>query len=165
MEAVAGVDPDRLVECHGHFRSAGCTSCGAVYNADDCKASMLEKGEAPSCNSCGGLVKPSIVFFGEEMPNRFSDMVHEDVASCDLVVVLGTSLLVAPVANVPDWVKSDTHRVLMNREMVGSFYGKNDVFIEGDTDERCVTVPKLLLQAIFKPLCMQCLIHLSHSSA
>mmetsp|Transcript_1788 Transcript_1788/g.3634 ORF Transcript_1788/g.3634 Transcript_1788/m.3634 type:complete len:365 (-) Transcript_1788:1909-3003(-) len=135
LEAVAGVDPEKLVECHGHFRSAGCINCGTGHDADDCKSSMLENGEAPSCKSCGGLVKPSIVFFGEVMPNRFSELVHFDVASCDLVIVLGTSLLVAPVASVPNWVKSETHRLLINRERVGSFYGPKDAFLEGDCDE------------------------------
>ena len=138
LEAVAGVDPDKLVECHGHFRDSSCTNCGMGHEADDCKSSMLDKGVAPTCNSCGGLVKPSIVFFGEVMPARFSELVHFDVASCDLVIVLGTSLLVAPVANIPDWVKSNTHRLLINREMVGSFDGQTDVFLEGDCDERCV---------------------------
>mmetsp|Transcript_25405 Transcript_25405/g.54645 ORF Transcript_25405/g.54645 Transcript_25405/m.54645 type:complete len:376 (+) Transcript_25405:31-1158(+) len=137
LEAVAGVDPDRMVECHGHFRSASCINCGTAHEADDCKSSILEKGSAPTCNNCGSLVKPDIVFFGEVMPSRFSDLVHFDVASCDLVVVLGTSLLVAPVASIPDWVKSDVHRLLINREMVGSFHGDKplDVFLEGDCDE------------------------------
>ena len=126
-----------MVECHGHFRSASCIACGTAHDADDCKSSMLDKGQAPTCNSCGGLVKPTIVFFGEVMPRRFSDLVHYDVAAADLVVVLGTSLLVAPVANIPDWVKSDVHRLLINREMVGSFCGDQptDVFLEGDCDE------------------------------
>lgn len=99
---------------------------------------MLVREEAPICSSCGGLVKPTIVFFGEVMPDRFSQLVHFDVASCDLVVVLGTSLLVAPVASIPNWVKSNVHRLLINREVVGSFgLGQpTDVFLEGDCDAR-----------------------------
>jgi NAD-dependent SIR2 family protein deacetylase len=138
LETIAGVNPERLVECHGHFRSSSCIDCGSIHNADDCKSSMLVLGEAPTCSTCGGLVKPNIVFFGEVMPNRFSQLVHIDVASCDLVVVLGTSLLVDPVASIPNWVKSDVHRLLINRDVVGSFnLGKpTDVFLEGDCDER-----------------------------
>lgn len=135
LEAVAGVDPDTLVECHGNFRAAGCTDCGARQDVDECKSSMVDEGVAPTCNSCGGLVKPSIVFFGEVMPDRFSELVDADVAACDLVVVVGTSLLVAPVANVPDWVGCTTHRLLINREMVGSFHGPTDTFLEGNCDE------------------------------
>jgi len=98
---------------------------------------MVMQGEAPICTSCGGLVKPTIVFFGEVMPNRFSQLVHVDVASCDLVIVLGTSLLVDPVASIPNWVKSDVHRCLINRDVVGSFIlnKPTDVFLEGDCDE------------------------------
>lgn len=83
-------------------------------------------------------MKPNIVFFGEVMPNRFSRLVHIDVASCDLVVVLGTSLLVDPVASIPNWVKSDVHRLLINRDVVEGFnLGQpTDVFLEGDCDER-----------------------------
>ncbi|KAL3765555.1 hypothetical protein ACHAWU_003096 [Discostella pseudostelligera] len=137
LEAIAGVNPELLVECHGNFRSSGCIDCGSSYNADDCKSSMVMQGEAPICTSCGGLVKPTIVFFGEVMPNRFSQLVHVDVASCDLVIVLGTSLLVDPVASIPNWVKSDVHRCLINRDVVGSFIlnKPTDVFLEGDCDE------------------------------
>ena len=69
------------------------------------------------------------------MPRLFSDMVHFDVAATDLVIVLGTSLKVAPVASIPDWVKSDVPRVLINREMVGTFNGDKDIFVEGECDE------------------------------
>ena len=71
------------------------------------------------------------------MPNRFADLVHYDVASSDLVIVLGTSLLVAPVASIPDWVQSNCHRLLLNRERVGSFHDEkpSDVFLEGNCDD------------------------------
>jgi NAD-dependent SIR2 family protein deacetylase len=137
LEAIAGVHPNQLVECHGHFRSATCIPCGTVHDANDCKRSMIELGEAPKCKVCDNLVKPDVVFFGEVMPNRFSDLIHSDVSACDLVIVLGTSLQVAPVANIPDWVKRDVPRLLINREKVGSFQGNypSDVFMEGDCDE------------------------------
>ena len=61
LEAVAGVNPEKLVECHGHFRAASCINCGTSHEAEDVKASMLDKGEAPLCSKCGSLVKPDIV--------------------------------------------------------------------------------------------------------
>ncbi|KAL3804274.1 hypothetical protein ACHAW5_005872 [Stephanodiscus triporus] len=98
---------------------------------------MVERGEVPKCIECGNYVKPTIVFFGEVMPNRFGQLIHSDVASCDLVIVIGTSLQVAPVASIPNWVKSNVHRLLINREKVGSFQGNfpTDVFLEGECDE------------------------------
>ena len=105
---------------------------------------MLDKGEAPLCNKCGSLVKPNIVFFGEVMPRLFSEKVHFDVAATDLVIVLGTSLKVAPVASIPDWVKSDVPRVLINREMAGTFNGDKDVFVEGECDESVRKICKMI---------------------
>ena len=61
LEAVAGVNPERLVECHGHFRAAKCISCGEKHDSEDVKSIMLDKGEAPTCTKCGSLVKPTIV--------------------------------------------------------------------------------------------------------
>ncbi|KAL7496647.1 hypothetical protein ACHAWT_005119 [Skeletonema menzelii] len=135
LEAVAGVSEDKLVECHGHFRSSACIKCRTPFDATVCQSTMIERGEAPKCNSCGGSVKPDIVFFGEVMPSRFSDLVHYDVASSDLVIVLGSSLLVSPVCHIPDWVKSTTPRLLMNRDLVGTFGKVNDVFMKGDCDD------------------------------
>lgn len=137
LEAVAGVNDDKLVECHGHFRSASCISCQSKYDALLCKSSMVEKGEPPSCLTCGGIVKPDITFFGEVMPQRFAQLIHDDCASTDLVIVLGTSLMVAPVANVPDWMPNGIPRLLVNRDVVGSFRldNQNDVILQGDCDD------------------------------
>ncbi len=138
LEEVSGVHPDRLVECHGHFRSASCTECRSPYNSDDCKTSMLEKGEAPTCNICGGLVKVDVTFFGEELPSRFNEIVYKDVDSCDLLMVFGTSLLVAPVAYIPEWISNSTPRVLVNRELVGDFHRQKhtDLYLQGECDDR-----------------------------
>lgn len=135
LEAVAGVTEEKLVECHGHFRSSACVKCRTKFDAEVCQKAMIEQGEAPKCNSCGSSVKPDIVFFGEVMPSRFSDLVHYDVASSDLVIVLGSSLMVAPVCFIPDWVKSNVPRLLLNRDLVGTFGKANDVFMEGDCDD------------------------------
>ena len=135
LEAVAGVTEDKLVECHGHFRSSACIKCRTPFDAKVCQNTMVEQGKAPKCNVCGGTIKPDIVFFGEVMPSRFSDLVHYDVASSDLVIVLGSSLLVSPVCHIPDWVKSNVPRLLMNRDLVGTFGKDTDVFMKGDCDD------------------------------
>jgi len=145
LEEVSGVHPDRLVECHGHFRSASCTECRSPYHPDDCKTNMVEKGEAPTCSICGGIVKVDVTFFGEELPSRFSELVYKDVDSCDLLMVVGTSLLVAPVAYIPEWVTDSTPRLLVNRELVGDFHLQKltDLYLEGDCDESVRQLCKL----------------------
>lgn len=79
-------------------------------------------------------MKPDIVFFGEDLPRKYHAHLRGDVYKADLLLVMGTSLQVAPVSLIPDWV--DCPRVLMNRERVGNFHSKRgDLIFTGDCDE------------------------------
>jgi NAD-dependent SIR2 family protein deacetylase len=96
-------------------------------------------------------VKPDIVFFGETLPDIFMDNVNDDMGDCDLLIVMGTSLLVDPVASIPKWVGPKVPRLLINRELVGAFLGgggidskKRDVFLQGDCDDGVRYFCKLL---------------------
>lgn len=68
-------------------------------------------------------------------------MLHSDLGCCDLLIVMGTSLKVAPVSLIPEMVNSRTPRALFNRELVGDFVppgvdgNYRDVFVEGDCDD------------------------------
>lgn len=63
------------------------------------------RDEIPRCPSCEGLVKPSIVFFGEALPRRFFELRKSDCQDADLMLVLGTSLKVYPFAGLKDEVR------------------------------------------------------------
>jgi hypothetical protein len=65
-----------------------------------------------------GIMKPDIVFFGESLPEEFFDCVEKDVHECDLVLVLGTSLKVAPVSHIIEMVDPSVPQILINREVV-----------------------------------------------
>ena len=152
LEALAGVNPERLVECHGHFRSASCIECGAKFNGQDCKLEMVDHVRAPRCRRkrCNGLVKPDIVFFGEGLPSRFSRLLNGDLSGADLMIVMGTSLLVTPVSLIPEWLPDHCPRLLVNRELVGNFAAPNtpgnhrDAFEAGDCDETIIKLCKYL---------------------
>ena len=141
LEALAGISTDRLVECHGHFRSSSCTNCKTTIPIEECQKTIVEEGMPPKCPRCGSLVKPDIVFFGEEMPSRFMELIDKDVEDCDLLLVFGTSLLVMPVAGIPSWVGKDCPRILFNREPAGgigsgiSKHLRQDLFLQGDCDD------------------------------
>jgi len=140
LELLSGVDESKIVECHGHFRTASCIACGVPYDGKKCRDEIVDS-VVPTCPKCGCLVKPDIVFFGESLPVRFKNLLHSDLGSCDLLIVMGTSLKVAPVSLIPEMVNSRTPRVLMNRELVGDFVppgvegNYRDVFQEGDCDD------------------------------
>lgn len=162
LESLAGMSDDKLVECHGHFRSFSCISC--QFTSDDvaeCRDSYLA-GVPHQCPQCGSLSKPDIVFFGEELPRRFQELVEDDMDKCDLLIVQGTSLLVNPVAAMPSWVGRNVPRLLLNRELVGDFVrdelmrtmngheegddtcSGRDMFLEGDCDHGVEEICRLI---------------------
>ena len=78
--------------------------------------------QIPRCTiaKCKGVVKPDIVFFGENLPERFFKCVREDFKQCDLLIVLGTSLVVQPFASLIDRVGPHCPRLLINMEVIQS---------------------------------------------
>uniref|UniRef100_A0A8D2MB67 Deacetylase sirtuin-type domain-containing protein n=1 Tax=Zonotrichia albicollis TaxID=44394 RepID=A0A8D2MB67_ZONAL len=133
LERVAGIPPDRLVEAHGTFSTATCTVCQRNFPGEDFRGDVMGD-RIPRCPVCTGVVKPDIVFFGEQLPPRF--LLHlTDFPMADLLFVIGTSLEVEPFASLAGAVRSSVPRVLINRELVGPFAWQqrhNDVAELGD---------------------------------
>lgn len=135
LENLATTPEKQIVECHGHFRSAACIKCHKPMDGEKCKSIILETDDVPKCEKpkCKGYVKPDIVFFGEGLPHRFHTLLTQDVEKVDLLIVMGTSLQVAPVSLIPSYVKC--RRVLINRDEVGDFFGEDDAVLLGDCDD------------------------------
>jgi len=87
----------------------------------------IETKTVPHCldTSCNGLVKPEIVFFGEQLPSAFFDNRHLP-GQADLAIVMGTSLSVQPFASLPQLCEDETPRLLINQEKVGDLGGRPD---------------------------------------
>lgn len=141
LEHLAGIPADKLVECHGHFRTASCIDCRKAADAARVQKTIVESKETPLCDKCGGHVKPDIVFFGEDLPERFHQLLKGDVRKADCMLILGTSLQVAPVSLIPNMVNCP--RVVFNREPVLRMKRK-DIFVEGDCDETVQQLCELL---------------------
>ncbi|CAF94800.1 unnamed protein product, partial [Tetraodon nigroviridis] len=77
-------------------------------------------GKVPRCPTCNGVVKPDIVFFGEELPHHFLKYL-KDFPLADLLIVMGTSLEVEPFASLAGAVRASVPRLLINRDLVGPF--------------------------------------------
>jgi NAD-dependent deacetylase len=87
---------------HGSLSEFWCDTCGSRYHGPlpDMADPVLEK-PPPHCE-CGGLIRPGIVWFGEQLPDEPWQAAVEAVSTADLVVVVGTSGLVYPAAALPD---------------------------------------------------------------
>ncbi|XP_058813876.1 NAD-dependent protein deacetylase Sirt2-like [Topomyia yanbarensis] len=117
LERIAGINEDKIVEAHGTFFTNHCLQCKAAYSLEFVKEKIFAD-EIPTC-SCGGVIKPDIVFFGEGLPERFHVLPHKDFAECDLLIIMGTSLTVQPFASLVEYVTDDCVRLLINRDKVG----------------------------------------------
>jgi NAD-dependent deacetylase len=90
-----------VIEVHGSIRTASCVACGARVPLADVVRSLPD-APAPPCPHCGEIVKPDVVMFGERLPAGAIDRAFELVGSAGLLLVVGSSLEVHPVAGLPD---------------------------------------------------------------
>jgi NAD-dependent deacetylase len=91
----------KLIEVHGSIRSSTCLACGTRYSLDEVLR-LLDSGEgAPRCVSCGAVLKPEVVFFDEALPEAAIDRAYDLAREARLLLVVGSSLEVWPVAELP----------------------------------------------------------------
>ncbi|XP_077998375.1 NAD-dependent protein deacetylase sirtuin-2-like [Glandiceps talaboti] len=161
LERVAGVPGDKMVEAHGTFHTGHCLGCNKEYTHEWMRDEIFDD-KIPSCTECEGVVKPDIVFFGEALPGRFFGLVQKDFPKCDLLLIMGTSLVVQPFASLVSRVSDDCPRLLINKEKCGQtdplmqFLGMGkglefdspnnyrDVAYEGDCDDGCIALADML---------------------
>ncbi|KAK9728155.1 Sir2 family [Popillia japonica] len=155
LEKVAEIE--RVVECHGSFATATCTKCDLQVTAEMVRDIILTQN-IPVCEVCqptigksisieelkkrqpeelknlvtNGIMKPDIVFFGEGLPDKFHDAMAEDKSKCDLLLVIGSSLKVHPVALIPTSLPANVPQILINREPLPHCHF--DVELLGDCD-------------------------------
>lgn len=89
----------------GSFATATCVTCKYKVDADDIRTDIMNQ-VIPRCPKCSAdspfpVMKPDIVFFGEGLPDEFHQKMEEDKDECDLLIVIGSSLKVRPVALIP----------------------------------------------------------------
>ncbi|KAK2846899.1 hypothetical protein Q5P01_009898 [Channa striata] len=120
LERAAGLEEEDLIEAHGTFYTSHCVSfcCRKEYDLDWMKEKIFSD-YIPRCDKCKSLVKPDIVFFGENLPTRFFTSVKSDFPSCDLLIIMGTSLQVQPFASLISRVSKSCPRLLINMEKAG----------------------------------------------
>ena len=117
LHARGGATPDRTAELHGSGMGASCLDCGVPYDLDDLESRIGASGRAPSCDRCGGLVKANVVSFGQPMPEDVLRRAGEWSAGADLMVCVGSSLVVNPAARLPLIAKHAGARLaIVNRE-------------------------------------------------
>ena len=135
LEETAGID--RVINCHGSFATASCTRCKFQVKAQDIREDIFEQ-RIPLCPRCPpdsfemAVMKPDIVFFGEGLSDEFHQAMSVDKDECDLLLVMGSSLKVRPVALIPSSIHPKVPQILINREPLDHM--NFDVELLGDCD-------------------------------
>lgn len=124
-----------VFEVHGHFREATCMSCHAQFNGERLLREFVETAAVPHCDYCGGLLKPNVILFGELLPVRVFKAAQAHAISCDLMLVAGSSLEVAPVGDLPDLAKQSGAKLIIVNHTETHVDRVADVVIRGDVAE------------------------------
>ncbi|KAM6997144.1 NAD-dependent protein deacetylase sirtuin-1 isoform 2-T2 [Tautogolabrus adspersus] len=133
LEQVAGVQ--RIIQCHGSFATASCLVCKHQVDCEAIREDIFNQ-VVPHCQQCQdiplAIMKPDIVFFGENLPEMFHRAMKQDKDEVDLLIVIGSSLKVRPVALIPNSIPHEVPQVLINREQLPHL--NFDVELLGDCD-------------------------------
>lgn len=95
-----------VIEIHGNLMEICCLTCGKAY-----KEPNIPDGMPPHC-SCGGILKPNTVLFGEELPADVFMKAKEEAASCRIILLVGTSAIVQPAASLPYLAKQNGAKII-----------------------------------------------------
>jgi NAD-dependent deacetylase len=117
----------QVLELHGNLREVRCFDCGARSPWPE-----LVSLPDPVCNTCGGLLRPDVVMFEEELPEGAMERAREAAQHCDLLLSVGTSNLVWPATEVPRYaLRSGAAVVIINPDMSGQPLGSLVVALVG----------------------------------
>jgi NAD-dependent deacetylase len=109
----AGNSPDKVIEVHGTLRDAMCMRCGWRGPMPAVLDRVRAGEEDPSCTSCGGILKSATISFGQPLVPEVIDRAARAAARADLLLVVGTSLQVYPVAGIVPIAKAAEARVVI----------------------------------------------------
>jgi len=112
----SGVPDGQVIEVHGNATYCSCLDCGKRYDTDALKP-RWEASEDITCEACAGLIKKATISFGQPMPEAKMVQAEAEALACDLFLVLGSSLVVYPAANLPLIAKQNGAKlVIVNRD-------------------------------------------------
>ena len=113
----AGQDPERVLELHGTRRTLRCIANGHPWDADRIYEQIRDTDGEPHCEICKSLLRSSTILFGEPLPVATLRRATEVARSSDLLLVVGSSLVVNPAARLPRLAsQSGAATAILNRE-------------------------------------------------
>jgi NAD-dependent deacetylase len=113
----AGLPAERVLELHGSMFSVVCVSCADRTPMTDALARVRAGEEDPACGNCGGILKSATIMFGQALDHGVFGQAAEAAASCDLLLAIGSTLIVEPAASLCGLaVREGARLVIVNRD-------------------------------------------------
>lgn len=122
-----------VVEVHGSIETSSCRECAASYGIDEVEALFDADGVA-ICAACAGPVKPDVVLFGELLPEAAMARAQELAEGADLLICVGSSLAVYPVAGLPGLALERGGRLAIVTKGSTPYDGDAALKLEGEVD-------------------------------
>jgi NAD-dependent deacetylase len=112
----AGSNPERTIELHGTAHRVRCLDCGTSWPAAEIQARLMSE-PVPTCAVCGGMLRAATVLFGEALPEEALRRAFVAAQASDVMLVIGSSLVVRPAARIPEiGVASGARLAIINHE-------------------------------------------------
>jgi len=113
----SGIPDRKIVELHGNAQYAKCLSCSKRYEISDLEEQWRCNGRVERCTDCGGIIKSATISFGQPMPEDAMLRAQEYTENADLMLTIGSTLIVYPAAGFPKYAKQlGAKLVILNRE-------------------------------------------------
>lgn len=131
-----------VYELHGHSRSSHCIECGKKYSREE-TIQRLMKAPYPACD-CKGAIKPDVVFYGEQLPAKALEASIQDAMMCDLLIIMGTSLVVYPAALIPQYAVASGAKMIIFNKSYTPFDDTADLTVRDDLKDVCSELLKAI---------------------
>jgi NAD-dependent deacetylase len=134
LHQLAGLPDDKVFELHGNMQYARCLKCRKRYPMAEIIARLAVE-EIPDCEDCKGILKPDAVYFGEMLPQAVLSEASRRANQCDLCVIIGSTLVVYPAAQIPEYAHNAGARIVIINIGCTPMDSRAAVRIEGKAGE------------------------------
>ena len=125
---------ENVIEVHGSIETSSCRECGTAFELEQVDDLFDERGVA-ICSACGGAVKPDVVLFGELLPAEAMARATELAERADLMLCVGSSLAVYPVAGLPQLTLEPAAALAIVTKGATPYDGDAELKLDGEVDE------------------------------
>jgi len=127
---------NNVIEVHGTYQTLTCLGCFQQVEASfELINTFLEDSVTPHCPECGSLLKPDIILYEEQLPADKWKLARDEVLKCDLLLVLGSSLTVTPVCDLPYSALGNGAKLIIINRTCTHLADLADVSIQGDLEK------------------------------